>query len=94
MMFQESENVGQDQFFKLIQGAGGSLNGSTSQDRTNYYEVVPKNALELVLWMESDRMGYLTNTVTKRLWQFSRMLCRMKRERVLIMLPTGIIQLL
>jgi zinc protease len=65
MMFQESENVGQDQFFKLIQGAGGSLNGSTSQDRTNYYEVVPKNALELVLWMESDRMGYLTNTVTK-----------------------------
>ena len=65
MMFQESENVGQDQFFKLIQGAGGSLNGSTNQDRTNYYEVVPKNALELALWMESDRMGYLTNTVTK-----------------------------
>jgi zinc protease len=65
MMFQESENVGQDQFFKLIQGAGGTLNGSTSQDRTNYYEVVPKNALEMVLWMESDRMGYLTNTVTK-----------------------------
>ena len=66
MMFQESENVGQDQFFKLIQGSGGSLNGSTSQDRTNYYEVVPRNALELVLWMESDRMGYLTNTVTKK----------------------------
>lgn len=66
MMFQESENVGQDQFFKLIQGAGGSLNGSTSQDRTNYYQVVPKNALELVLWMESDRMGYLTNTVTRK----------------------------
>jgi zinc protease len=65
MMFQESENVGQDQFFKLIQGAGGTLNGSTSQDRTNYYEVVPKNALEMVLWMESDRMGYLTNTVTR-----------------------------
>ncbi len=66
MMFQESENVGQDQFFKLIQGAGGSLNGSTSQDRTNYYQVVPRNALELVLWMESDRMGYLTNKVTKK----------------------------
>jgi len=65
MMFQQSENVGQDMFFKLIQGAGGSLNGSTNQDRTNYYEVVPKNALELALWAESDRMGYLTNTVTK-----------------------------
>ncbi len=65
MMFQKSENVAEDQFFKNIQGAGGSLNGSTSQDRTNYYEVVPKNALEMALWMESDRMGYLENTVTK-----------------------------
>jgi len=65
MMFQKSENVGEDQFFKNLQGAGGSLNGSTSQDRTNYYEVVPKNALEMALWMESDRMGFLENTVTK-----------------------------
>jgi len=65
MMFQRSENVGEDQLFKEIQGAGGTLNGSTSQDRTNYYEVIPKNALELALWLESDRMGYLTNTVTK-----------------------------
>ncbi len=65
MMFQRSENVGEDEFFRNIQGAGGSLNGSTNQDRTNYYEVVPKNALELALWMESDRMGYLENTVTR-----------------------------
>ncbi len=64
MMFQRSENVGEDQFFKNIQGAGGTLNGSTNQDRTNYYEVVPENALEMAMWMESDRMGYLTNTVT------------------------------
>ncbi|MGQ9621447.1 MAG: M16 family metallopeptidase, partial [Bacteroidales bacterium] len=66
MMFQRSENVGEDEFFRNIQGAGGSLNGSTSQDRTNYYEVIPKNALELALWMESDRMGYLENTITKK----------------------------
>lgn len=65
MMFQKSEHVGEDQLFKNIQGAGGTLNGSTSQDVTNYYEVVPKNALELAIWMESDRMGYLTNTVTR-----------------------------
>lgn len=65
MMFQESENVGQDQFFKLIQGAGGTLNGGTSNDGTIYYEVVPKNALEMVLWLESDRMGFLQNTVTQ-----------------------------
>ena len=65
MMFQKSENVGEDQFFKNIQNAGGILNGSTNQDRTNYFEVIPKNALEMAIWMESDRMGYLTNTVTK-----------------------------
>ncbi len=65
MMFQKSENVGEDQLFKNIQGAGGTLNGSTSEDVTNYYEVVPKNALEMVMWLESDRMGYLTNTVTR-----------------------------
>lgn len=65
MMFQQSENVAQDQFFKYIQGAGGTLNGGTGNDGTVYYEVVPKNALEMVLWMESDRMGYLENTVTK-----------------------------
>jgi zinc protease len=65
MMFQRSENVGEDQLFKLIQGAGGELNGGTSQDLTMYYEVVPKNALEMVMWLESDRMGYLENTVTR-----------------------------
>ena len=66
MMFQRSENVGEDQFFKLIQSAGGTLNGGTGNDATTYYEVVPKNALEKILWMESDRMGYMINTVTQK----------------------------
>lgn len=65
MMFQASENVGQDQFFRKIQNAGGMLNGGTSNDQTVYFEVVPKNALEMILWLESDRMGYMINTVTK-----------------------------
>ena len=65
MMFQQSENVGQDQFFKKIQEAGGTLNGGTNSDGTVYYEIVPKNALEMALWLESDRMGYLINTVTQ-----------------------------
>ena len=64
MMFQRSENVGEDQFFKYIEGAGGTLNGGTSFDQTIYFEVVPKNALETAMWLESDRMGYLINTVT------------------------------
>ncbi len=65
MMFQKSENVKEDQFFRNIQGAGGTLNGSTGQDRTNYFEVIPNNSLEMAIWMESDRMGYLENTVTR-----------------------------
>ncbi len=64
MMFQRSENVGEDQFFKIIEKAGGSLNGGTSSDQTVYFEVVPNNALETAMWLESDRMGYLANTVT------------------------------
>src|SRR5690554_7852703 len=65
MLFQESENVGQDQFFKKIQDVGGTLNGGTWVDGTIYYEVVPKNALEMVMWLESDRMGFFINTVTE-----------------------------
>ncbi len=64
MMFQRSENVEEDQFFKYIEGAGGTLNGGTSFDQTIYFEVVPKNALETAMWLESDRMGFLRNTVT------------------------------
>src|SRR5690554_5617872 len=65
MLFQESENVAQDQFFKIIQDVGGTLNGGTWKDGTVYYEVVPKNAMETVMWLESDRMGFFINTVNE-----------------------------
>src|SRR6185295_8429010 len=52
-------------YFPPLQGAGATLNGSTNADRTNYWEVVPSNALELALWMESDRMGYLLPALTE-----------------------------
>jgi zinc protease len=65
MMFQESENLSRGKFVNYVSNAGGTFNGSTGQDVTNYFEVIPKNALEMALWMESDRMGYLENTVTK-----------------------------
>ena len=65
MMFQESQHVGQDQFFKKIQAAGGTLNGGTSRDGTIYFQVVPKNALEMVLWLEADRLGFLTPKITQ-----------------------------
>ncbi len=65
MLFQESQHIGQDQFFKKIQNAGGTLNGFTWEDGTCYFEIVPNNALEMALWMESDRMGFLLSTVTQ-----------------------------
>jgi len=53
-------------FFQPLQAAGASLNGSTNSDRTNYWEVVPASALDLALWMESDRMGYLLPALTEQ----------------------------
>ena len=83
MMFQQSENVGEDQFFKIIQNAGGDLNGGTSYDATTYYEVVPKNALEKILWLESDRMGYMINTVTQNAFEIQQNVVQNeKRQRV------------
>ncbi len=65
MMFQGSENVGDDEHFKLISEAGGTLNGSTNADRTNYFELVPSNYLELMFYLEADRMGYLLPAMTE-----------------------------
>ncbi len=60
VMFQGTKHVGEDKHFEYLQKAGASnVNGSTSADRTNYFEVVPSNQLELALWLESDRMGFL-----------------------------------
>ena len=64
MMFQGSKNLGKLEFVKLVQTNGGILNGSTRFDFTNYFEVVPANKLETVLWAESDRMIGLAR------WQF------------------------
>ena len=63
MMFQGSGHVGKGDHFKLLQEAGGTLNGSTNTDRTNYWEIVPSNFLELALYLESDRMGFLLDAM-------------------------------
>nr|MBA3672819.1 insulinase family protein [Gemmatimonadaceae bacterium] len=64
MMFQGSENVPKGTHMSLVEQAGGSLNGSTQDDRTNYYEVLPSNRLNLGLWLEADRMRSLAVTST------------------------------
>src|SRR5690242_21931588 len=72
MMFQGSDNVGDEQHFKIVSEAGGTLNGSTNTDRTNYFETVPSNQLEKMLWLEADRMGFLVNAVTQRKFEVQR----------------------
>ncbi len=72
MMFQGSEHVGDQEHFRIITEAGGTLNGSTNRDRTNYFETVPANQLEKMLWLESDRMGYLLDAVSQRKFEIQR----------------------
>jgi predicted Zn-dependent peptidase len=62
MMFQGSANVGKGEHFQLVERAGGSMNGSTNEGRTNYYETLPSNRLNLGLWLEADRMRSLAVT--------------------------------
>jgi predicted Zn-dependent peptidase len=62
MMFQGSKNVGKAEHFSYVQKAGGNVNGTTNTDRTNYFETLPSNQLELALWLESDRMMNLNVT--------------------------------
>lgn len=65
LLFQGSEHVGEDKIFEYVQNAGGTLNGTTWFDRTNYFETLPSNALELGLWLESDRMGFFESTISQ-----------------------------
>lgn len=82
MLFQNSENVGKGNFFKIIEDNGGDFNGGTWQDGTIYFEVIPKDALEKILWMESDRMGFMINTVTDPVLQNEKQVVKNeKRQR-------------
>ena len=65
MMFQGSDNVADEEHFKIVTESGGTLNGTTNRDRTNYFETMPSNQLETALWLEADRMGFFLDAVTK-----------------------------
>ncbi len=79
MMFQGSDNVADEQHFKFVTAAGGTLNGSTNTDRTNYFETLPNNQLETGLWLEADRMGFLLDAVTQKKFEVQR--STVKNER-------------
>ncbi len=79
MMFQGSQHVPPEMHFQLIQSVGGTLNGSTYFDRTNYYETLPSHYLEMGLWLESDRMGFLLPALDEQ--KFLTQLEVVKNER-------------
>jgi len=79
MMFQGSAHVADEEHFQIVTEVGGSLNGSTSNDRTNYFQTVPANQLETILWLEADRMGFLLEAVTQEKFEIQR--STVKNER-------------
>ncbi|HYJ47635.1 MAG TPA: pitrilysin family protein [Pyrinomonadaceae bacterium] len=92
MMFQGSKHVGDDAHFKLLEGAGASdINGTTGFDRTNYFETLPSNQLELALWLESDRMGYLLDTLDNRKLANQRDVVRNERRQSRENVPYGLV---
>jgi zinc protease len=80
MLFQGSEHVGTNEHFELIQRAGGTLNGSTWLDRTNYFETIPSNYLAQVLWLEADRMGHLLPAMTQQKLDLQRDVVKNERR--------------
>jgi zinc protease len=82
MMFEGSEHVGEKAHIKYVQGAGATdVNGTTNFDRTNYFETLPANQLELGLWLESDRMGFLMEGLDRKLLQNQRDVVRNERRQ-------------
>ncbi|WP_394129855.1 M16 family metallopeptidase [Shewanella maritima] len=89
MMFQGSQNVGDEQHFKIITEAGGTLNGTTNTDRTNYFETVPSNQLEKMLWLESDRMGFFLPALTSEKFEVQRETVKNERAQRIDNRPYG-----
>ncbi|XXT21893.1 pitrilysin family protein [Sorangium sp. So ce429] len=92
LMFQGSKNVGEDMFFKYLERAGASeRNGTTNADRTNYFETVPANELALVLWLESDRMGWLLDHANEETFASQRNVVKNERRQNYENAPYGLV---
>ncbi|PKH57427.1 peptidase M16 [Shewanella sp. Choline-02u-19] len=89
MMFQGSEHVADEQHFKMVTEAGGNLNGTTNTDRTNYFETVPNNQLEKMLWLESDRMGFFLPALTEEKFEVQRETVKNERAQRIDNRPYG-----
>ena len=94
LMFMGSPHVPEGMFDQWLESAGGSNNGSTTEDRTNYYEEVPTNALELPLFLESDRMGYLPQAMTPEKVDLQRSVVKNERRQSYENRPYGMAEIL
>src|SRR5688572_6212211 len=93
MLFQSSRHVPEDQFDRILEAAGANdVNGTTDNDRTNFFETVPSNQLELALWLESDRMGYLLDTVDAASLRNQQDVVRNERRQSTENRPFGIVE--
>jgi zinc protease len=81
LMYEGSENVRDGRYDEIVDGSGGLNNGSTGGDRTNYWTLIPKNYLEPVLWLESDRMGYLLSAITQERLDIQRDVVKNERRQ-------------
>jgi zinc protease len=91
MMFQGSKHAPSGAHISLVEGAGGEMNGTTSFDRTNYFETLPSNQLELALWLESDRMGFLLDTLSQAELSNQRDVVRNERRQSIENRPYGLV---
>jgi zinc protease len=92
MMFQGSDNVADEEHFKIVTESGGTLNGTTNRDRTNYFETLPSNQLEVALWLEADRMGFLLDAVTQKKFEVQRATVKNERGQNYDNRPYGLVQ--
>jgi zinc protease len=92
MMFQGSDNVADEEHFKIVTESGGTLNGTTNRDRTNYFETLPANQLEVALWLEADRMGFLLDAVTQQKFEVQRATVKNERGQNYDNRPYGLVQ--
>jgi predicted Zn-dependent peptidase len=92
VMFQGSKHVAEDTFFKYLEAAGATdVNGTTNADRTNYFETVPSNQLELALWLESDRMGFLLDHADSATFTSQRDVVKNERRQNYENAPYGLV---
>ena len=91
MMFQGTENVADEQHIKTVSESGGTMNGTTNTDRTNFFETVPANHLQKMLWLEADRMGFLLDAVTQEKFEVQRETVKNERGQRVDNQPYGLL---